>query len=380
MATTQAARTDTIIIVVDGDELKLSVTTRAPIPEQPNPPTESQLARIRTGCVMQYTTNYRKAISGEWAMDTFDADLKSPIRYVAENSEDNQQIQPSIADPYVTVWQMGNWGSNNPPSLTLHDYDSGNTILQLSAICEASNDKLREVFNTGSGIKGMQLLYISSFKRFPQEHSNDSVNPPTPENTNRIGQHADSLPDTVPMIESSGLRPAMLAPTGSQGDIMFASGKGDTAWKFALWATKKIDYNNRYALQYGKDEIRAYPLTSVEIKDVNGSVVASVKTQLGNIDIWKKKKDSDENSIDWQRFQEAMVQIGILAPQLIPKFKKSFDAIVLFTIANSEDGTKEYKNFYDFRAMPQNAKTIKPHEDLNTFFGAKEAPTDDIPF
>lgn len=196
MATTQAARTDTIIIMVDGDELKLSVTTRAPVPEQPNPPTETQLARIRTGCVMQYTVNYRKALSGEWTMETFDPDLKSPIRYVAENSDDNQQIQPSIADPYVTVWQMGNWSSNNPPSLTLHDYDSGNTILQLSAICEASNDKLREVFNTGSGIKGMQLLYISSFKRFSQEHSDDTVSQSTPDNTNRIGKNAETLPDT----------------------------------------------------------------------------------------------------------------------------------------------------------------------------------------
>lgn len=376
MATEQTARTDTLFIMLDGNELKLSITTRAPKGGQENPPTPAQLARIRTGCIMRYTTSWRRAVSGDFGMDDFDKDLKSPIRVVSE--DENETIQPSDYAPYVTIWQMGDWVKPQSPSLTIHDFDTGNEILQLNAICTESNSRIREIFT--KGIKGMHLLHLSDFVQPTAQE--DKTESPTSDNTNRIGRNAETLPDTntvnMPNIESKGLRPAMLAPTGSQGDIMFASGKGDTAWKFALWATKKIDYQNKSAIQYADGEIRAYPVTGVEIKDVRGAIVASVKTQMGNIDIWKKKKDSDENTYDWQSFSEGMALIGILIPQLVAGFKKSFEAIALINISHSEDKTKEWKNFYGFRSMPQSGST-KPHEDLNTFFGAKEAATDDIP-
>lgn len=277
--------------------------------------------------------------------------------------------------PYCTVLNITNFYKPGI-CITIHSYDDGTEALALAKAHRGGIDRFNAYIAKNAEMNNGGVVRVGSVESSTQTT-------PTPDNDNRIGRNADSLPDTpnnvmnMPTIEGTGLRPAMLAPTGStQGDVMYASGKGDTAWKFAFWATKKIDYNNKYAIQYGKDEIRAYPLRSVEITDFKGSIKATIKTQLGNIDIWKKKKDSDENSIDWIVFVDAMAGIGVLAPQLVVGFKKSIEAIALFAISHSDDGTKEYKNLRDFRAMPQMSNT-RPHDDWDTF---ESQPKIDIPF
>lgn len=344
--------------------------TRIPFAEQP---TIDELAIM----VARTMTNWKNVMQAIIFNQSLPDNKLAAIRAI-RNDEANEPnlwgIPESDFDPYVTVWNMVNY-YNPGLTITIHSYDDGSEAL---AIARAHIAGIT-LFETHCE----KLGFIVLNKTIAQGESPTQQTTP-PQNQQRIGQHADSLPDTGAIADSSGLRPAMYAPAGSQGEVMFASGKNDTAWQFAQWATKKIDYQNKSGIQYGNGEIRAYPLKSVEIKEVKGSkdfpaaIVASIKTQLGNIDIWKKKKDSDENTYDWIALSDAMAQIGILSPQLVVGFKKSIDAIVLIKIAHSEDGTKEYKNLYGFRAMPTGTQPAtgqaadRPHDDLNTYFGTPD--------
>lgn len=365
----ETSQTDPRFIVWRGKQHKLLITKRN-IGETPLDANQWQALEDATiGLWMRVYTLYDLALIAiandeipSWEMDT-----TAPYKKVMIGDSP----MPRTISPHITVC---NFDYDNI-TFTVVSNESAESAIVMMHSTVMSRAHMQE--KMPSLFEGVTMPYRANTNSTVQRSET-----PTPDNVTRIGTHADSLPDTpsnvmnMPTIKGAGLRPAMLAPAGStQGDVMYASGKGDVAWKFAFWATKKIDYNNKYAIQYGKDEIRAYPLRSVEITDFKGSVKATIKTQLGNLDIWKKKKDSDENSIDWVVFVDAMAGIGILAPQLVVGFKKSIEAIALFAISHSDDGTKEYKNLRDFRAMPQMGNT-KPHEDLDTYFGEK----DSIPF
>lgn len=371
----ETCETTPAFIVWRGKQHKLLITQRN-IPEAPLSAEQWQaLVEATIGLWLRVVTLNSMALEaiakGEiptWVMDT-----TAPHKKVLQ--ADGVTPLARTISPHVTVC---NFDYDNPTFTVVSNESAESSVVMMHGMIMALHNMREKKPDMFEGVTPPYRAGNNSTAQTTMPDNDKGMQHGTPAST-RIGQHADTLPDTGAIAETSGLRPAMIAPLGSVGDIMFASGKNDTSWQFALWATKKIDYQNKSGLQYGNGEIRAYPLKSVEIKEVKGSkdfpaaIVASIKTQLGNIDIWKKKKDSDENTYDWIALSDAMAQIGILSPQLVVGFKKSIDAIALIKIAHSEDGTKEYKNLYGFRAMPTGAQAAdRPHDDLNTYFGTPD--------
>lgn len=361
-------------IVWRGKQHKLLITQRN-IPEAPLSAEQWQaLVEATIGLWLRVATLNSMALEAIASdkIPTWEMDTTAPHKKVLQ--ADGVTPLARTISPHVTVC---NFDYDNPTFTVVSNESAESAVVMMHGMIMALHN-MRE--KKPDMFEGVTPPYRAG------NNTTANTTPPTRQNQQRIGQHADTLPDTGAIADSSGLRPAMIAPLGSTGDIMFASGKNDTAWQFALWATKKIDYQNKSGIQYGNGEIRAYPLKGIEIKEVKGSkdfpaaIVASIKTQLGNIDIWKKKRDSDENTYDWQALSDAMAQIGILSPQLVVGFKKSIDAIALIKIAHSEDGTKEYKNLYGFRAMPTGTQaasgqaTDRPHDDWDTFQAPIEIP------
>lgn len=419
MSSEQAARTDTIILMIDGTELKLSVTTRAPKNSQENAPTAAQLARIRTGLVMKYVTTWRKAVSGEYGIDDFDKELKSPIRVVAE--DENDQIQPSDYAPYCTIWQMGNWGTNQPPSLTLHDYDTGNDILQISAVCEASNDKLREIFNSGNGVKGVQLLYLSSFKTFQRlEHDDTVAESPTPsENANRIGRNAESLPDTPQRKTTQQIEGAYFHAVNA---VVRNTKKGKFAGSISLesFEGKKQNFKTQAqianqpfdskAVQYEHALLVAYPITGfARVGDWNGQRYIDIPVGDKSFrQYYQERSANQEFATNWENL---VSNLGMADESLVAGLKIEIPADYLVLKTDSEkDGVQrlgkpekegelgkpvQYKNFYRFYRKEDSAKTqvkskvantgLPAHHDLDDYFGDgntdyANAMYDEIPF
>ena len=245
-----------------------------------------------------------------------------------KSADDNLGISFSQSDPYVTIYNK-DYGF----SITVQDSSTPQEALNLAT------DFMSAIETIKAKVPALFEMQQAPVKTTPKE----PIQFPSGDNAPRENENSADVLD-------SGETVSFRASKTVGNDYMIESGKRDSvAWKEVTKATKPYD---RSKVEHSDGELVAYfvnaPLT---VKAPNGKVCMEVGTSGGKFTFWQSKRDSEEQTFDWQSIETQMYGVNVLAEQLTDGFKLNMPCLLIVKFTHS--GGKEYANFYGFRALPQ---------------------------
>jgi len=278
-----------------------------------------------------------RGVKGE--MDT--QDLKS--------ADENLDITPSGNEPYVTIFNK-DWDGL---SITVHDNSKPQTAVNLvTAYREAIaivQGKLPSLFNPS------EFDQMGDFGMPKKPKQADKLDPDTyfggkPENKAPIPFPTDNAArgDSSETVSFRASREA-------DGNYMIESGKPESsAWKDVTRAQRPYDASK---INYGLDELVAFMVNApMVVKSPKDNLCMEVPTSGGKFTFWRNKRNSQEQTFDWQSIEKQLYGVNILSDSLVDGFQLDMPCLLIVKFTRSQDGLREFANFYGFRALPKQAQ------------------------
>lgn len=328
MATSQPAATENLKLTIDGKAIELVITTRGNGLDTgyrtlsgEKPPQADELAKLIPATIRTWLNVWRAIQDDSWKLTD---DKKSACETIG--------ILESSFDPYVTVWNK-DW---NGLSVTVHSWDNGQAALDNAARHKTG----LEMFSKYAQALGVQIfgqpMPPPQAPTIPEAPAIPVTDEPAPANVTPFPQAG----------ESKQFKPSRKI---SDTLIQIETGKKDSpAWKDVQLASKHYDWKT---VQYEDGMLVAYPIdNAIEVRDTMNNVQAVISTSMGRFQFYRNKKDSTEQTFDWQTFESQLFSVGYETGLLVPGFKAWLHGYVIIKFAHSNG--KEYANLYGFRALP----------------------------
>ena len=197
-------------------------------------------------------------------------------------------------------------------------------------------------------------------------------------------QAAAPVTQSEPVPNAVGWRDSLANNDG----LLIEIGKRESpTYQIVHWANQPIDYDNKDAEQYDAGQFVAYRMSgAIETKSANnGNLFVSIPTEQGTHTFWQKRYESDDATFDWKAFEKGMFEVGYNSESLnVVGFRAFSHGLLIVKVAHgaSEDGTREFKNFYGFRNAPAQAPVASAASDVppEPQKVAAGAESDAIPF
>lgn len=335
MATRQPAATNIFKIIVNSQQVDLVVTARgneykseylsstagAPTPDN------YELSKLVPATIRTWL-NVWQAVQDE--SYTLPDDAKSAC--------DSVGIAPSEHDPYVTIWNR----DLNGLSITVHSWSNGQATLDTVVQHQTG----LHMFHQYASKLGVEVV---GEQKQPSNTSPSSSSIPALGSTTPPPVEQDKIVD-MPLPDKHFRASRRL----DDKTIMIETGKRDNpTWKEVKLAGERFEFDK---VQYADGDLVAYPISgALEVRTTMDSVQAIIPTDYGRHSFWRnKKRDSDEQSYDWQTFESELFKLGYPNDKLVPGFKAWAHGYVIIKMAHSKG--KEYANLYGFRALPDMQK------------------------